>query len=134
MHVAASFGAAFGKVVADVSSQSVLSKTCAAGCTQTTWELFGSPKPSLSVSAYQIVVGLRTESSSSQSVPVPTLLDAIFRYDTVVKPDDALRKPGDVAFVRHDDHRVATLVQIFEEIHDFVARGRVEVAGRLVRE
>jgi hypothetical protein len=38
----------------------------------------------------------------------------------------------DIVLVRHQDDGVALLVQTLEQAHDFVARGRVQVSGRLV--
>ena len=41
---------------------------------------------------------------------------------------------GDVVLVRDHDDRLALLVKFGEEVHDFDAHRRVEIAGRLVRE
>jgi hypothetical protein len=55
-------------MMSSVSSQSVASTTKSTGRAQATWEEAGSPKPSWSVSAYQVWPGIASGSASSQSV------------------------------------------------------------------
>ena len=52
----------------------------------------------------------------------------------VAQHDLALRLVGDVLLVRHDDHRVAALMDVLEQLHDLLRRLAVERAGRLVGE
>ena len=58
----------------------------------------------------------------------------VFLDLSVADVDDAVRVRRDVGFVRDEDDRVAGLVQLGEQPHDFDAGLRVEVAGRLVGE
>ena len=52
----------------------------------------------------------------------------------VAQPHDAVGAGGDVGLVRDHDDRSAGAVERFQQVHDLVAGGRVEVAGRLVGE
>src|SRR5260221_4792031 len=54
-------------------------------------------------------------------------------HQAVVQRDDARRVRGDVVLVRdHHDGLAVRLMQVGEDLHDLLARGRVEVAGGLV--
>src|SRR5207302_9342981 len=55
-------------------------------------------------------------------------------YLTVANVNDTVSVHGDVVLMRYQDYRVALLVQALEQRHDLVAGGRVEGAGRLVRQ
>src|SRR6266446_4560915 len=46
--------------------------------------------------------------------------------------DGAMGVLGDVALVGDEDDRVAVLVELFEQAHDLLPGGRVQVAGGLV--
>ncbi len=50
------------------------------------------------------------------------------------KMNRAARVRGDVAFVGHQNDRVAPLIKIFEQRHDFVAGLGIEIPGRFVRQ
>src|ERR1039457_3855612 len=65
---------------------------------------------------------------------VPGLLpDSFVLLDfAVADVDDAVGVQGDIVFVGHQDDGIALLVEAFEEAHDFVAGGGIEVAGGLV--
>ena len=50
----------------------------------------------------------------------------------VADVDDAVGMHGDIVLVCDQDDGIAFLVQTPEQRHDFVARGSVEIASRLV--
>src|SRR5215510_1356194 len=58
----------------------------------------------------------------------------VLRDLSVEDRDHAVGVLGDVMFVRHDDDRVAALVQRVEQLHNLLRGLRIEVAGRLVGE
>src|SRR5262245_65569130 len=71
--------------------------------------------------------------ASPNSTETSSGLAALVRLDLAVADEDrAVRVVRDVALVRDQDDRVALIVQPLEQLHDLLAGGRVEVAGRLV--
>src|SRR5262249_6216046 len=61
------------------------------------------------------------------------LLDCLVFFDQAIADrDDAMRTSGDVVLVRDKNDRVAVFVKFLEEVHDVIARRRVERAGRFV--
>src|SRR5262249_53899505 len=70
---------------------------------------------------------MRTASENGMSGPPLVALDL-----SVADVDRAVRVLRDVALVGDDDDGVAVLVQLLEQPHDLLARGRVEVARGLV--
>src|SRR5437763_7699586 len=63
------------------------------------------------------------------------LLDSLVFFDQAVADrDDAMRARSDVVLVGDQDDGVALFVELFEEVHDVIARMRVERASRLVGE
>src|SRR6266498_5962453 len=50
----------------------------------------------------------------------------------VAQVDLAVRVRRDVVLVGHQEDRLPGRVQLLEQAHDLLARGRVEVAGRLI--
>src|ERR1017187_2170328 len=69
-----------------------------------------------------------------QAGPYATkLLDSFVRFHLAVADvNDAVGVQGDIVFVGDQDDGIALLVEAFEEAHDFVAGGGIEVAGGLV--
>src|SRR5262249_20987792 len=72
---------------------------------------------------------MRTASENGMSGPPLVALDL-----PVADVDRPVRALRDVALVGDEDDGVAVLVELLEQPHDLFARGRVEVARRLVGE
>ena len=68
------------------------------------------------------------------SLPVCAVLPGLLvaRNPAVAHMDDAAGAGSDVALVSHQHDGVAGGLQPVEQVHDFVARGRIEVAGGFV--
>src|SRR5437016_3302832 len=62
-------------------------------------------------------------------------LIALVGFDhAVAHADDALGPGGDVVFVRDHDDRLARVVQANQHLHDLIARLRIEIPRRFIRE
>ena len=62
------------------------------------------------------------------------LYSLVFFDQSIANRNHAMGTGGDVVFVSNHDDGVAFVVKLFEEVHNFVARGRVQRAGRFIGE
>src|SRR5207247_630188 len=80
------------------------------------------------------VIAMRKDSMNSfqRRCMVGLVLADVAFDQAVAQADDAAGVAGDVLLVGDDDDGVALRVQVLEQLHDFLARAGVEIAGRLV--